>query len=241
MKPSSDKTSPGRGAKARGFTLVEMLIVIGIIVLLIGIVAPAVSGVLKSSKIASSRAAINLLDSACRQYAADFNDAFPASRYPDTGVIQWYGAEWLVECLTGYVRSSESGAITDRTTDDGKNGFGFRLAQRGKVYGPYNGAENVKMESDATTNPKLAGGHGVPVFVDRFGNPILYFRYTGTTYNTTDNGGWSPPIAFLRSKITAPFQYYRTDFTLCSLGASTTWTANKPPVYDNITNFYGVE
>ena len=105
----------------------------------------------------------------------------------------WTGAELLCLLLTGYANDPETPGQpfesgSDMSEDDGNNGFGFRNEQRGKVYGPYNGAENVTVASGPNSNSR--------VFIDNFDNPILYYRYrndSGTMrYVTDDNAGVSP-------------------------------------------------
>jgi hypothetical protein len=50
---------------------------------------------------------------------------------------------------------------------DGRDGYGFRLANQGRVYGPYGGAENF----DKAMIPPTTG---YPVFVDAWGGTIGY-------------------------------------------------------------------
>ncbi len=59
-----------------GFTLVELLVVVAIIVILVGILIPAVGSVRKASRVASTQALIVQLQSAIEQYHMDFN-AYP--------------------------------------------------------------------------------------------------------------------------------------------------------------------
>ena len=56
----------------RGFTLVELLVVIGIIVLLVGILLPVVNGARRSAWNAASQAQLNRLVSAITAYEQDF-------------------------------------------------------------------------------------------------------------------------------------------------------------------------
>lgn len=64
MHNRGPKTSPDR----RGFTLVELLIVIGIIALLIGILLPAVNKVRIASQKVATQGTLNRLSAACEQY-----------------------------------------------------------------------------------------------------------------------------------------------------------------------------
>jgi prepilin-type N-terminal cleavage/methylation domain-containing protein len=61
------------GTSNRGFTLTEILVVIGIIVLLISILVPVVSKVRKSAQVASVQAQLNTLVGNITQYQQDFS------------------------------------------------------------------------------------------------------------------------------------------------------------------------
>ena len=69
----------------RGFTLVELLVVIGIITLLIGILFPALRGARTNAKITSCRALLSALDTGIASFKADstFGGTLPPSR-PDS-------------------------------------------------------------------------------------------------------------------------------------------------------------
>jgi prepilin-type N-terminal cleavage/methylation domain-containing protein len=64
-----------------GFTLIELLVVIAIIVLLIGILVPAIAAARTQAQRVSTEAQMNGLDSAIRKYSADFNGSLPGA-YP---------------------------------------------------------------------------------------------------------------------------------------------------------------
>jgi len=179
-----------------GFTLVELLVVVAILALLLGLLMPAINSAYEKTKIATSKSTINLISAAVEMYRNDFQD-HPAGteeyeEFPPSSSVanvdnggDWKGAELLVLFLTGYAGDDGSDGEEDpdnMETDDGNNGFGFRIQQRGKVYGPYNGTENI-----AVTN----GPNNAKVFVDSFNNPILYYRWTGSIYDEDDNANVS--------------------------------------------------
>ncbi len=85
---ASERQRPG------GFTLVELLVVIGIIIVLIGILLPVLGHVRKSAWATDSQASIMNLASAVERYRQDFN-AYPGV-FPNT----WF------DPATGYLSSS---------------------------------------------------------------------------------------------------------------------------------------
>jgi general secretion pathway protein G len=64
--------------RREGFTLMELLIVLGILVMLIALAAPRLLGTRKKANIKTAQSQIGLLRGALEHYALDMND-FPAS------------------------------------------------------------------------------------------------------------------------------------------------------------------
>ena len=64
-----------RNRHRRGFTLVELLVVIGIIALLIGILIPVVSNVRKSAYVANTKNLMQKISAACTSYQLVFHSA----------------------------------------------------------------------------------------------------------------------------------------------------------------------
>ena len=86
-----------------GFTLVELLVVIGIIVLLVGILLPVVNGVRKSAYAAASAQQINRLMSAIENYNSDYR-AYPGPLSNDQVILQTD----LPDKIVGKVTMSEN-------------------------------------------------------------------------------------------------------------------------------------
>ncbi len=215
-----------------GFTLVELLVVISIIALLVGMLLPTLNRFYLAAAKAKTRAAINLIDGACQYYFNDFKDYPPSN--DNTTYGGWTGSELLVLFLTGYAGDPTSNGAPDGNldVDDGVEGFGFRLARRGNVYGPYNGAEKLSVHK---------GGNDRPEFVDTFdkpGKPILYYRWDSgdSEYKSGHNTG-DVLTNLTQYAQNADAAYYRTDFILISRGPNEQWNAPKDGDSDDVTNF----
>jgi prepilin-type N-terminal cleavage/methylation domain-containing protein len=162
MKKHCDNSS-----RAAGFTLVEMLVVISILLLLIGVAIPAFTGVVQRVHQNQSQAIINQMDGAIRAYQMDFstsptnpgsdaNGLPPGNYIPDPTVkdvngdpVAWYGGEAIVLYLTGY---------HDNTGVYGSNqssAFGWRTSRNAKVCGPYNDMDRAKVIAGTTSSTTL--------------------------------------------------------------------------------------
>jgi prepilin-type N-terminal cleavage/methylation domain-containing protein len=91
-----------RRTGAPGFTLMELLVTIGIITIMAGLIFPAVTAARRSAGVKATKATIERIKLACESYYADFGDYPPTSLatlgLPTNGVNE--GIESLVRCLT---------------------------------------------------------------------------------------------------------------------------------------------
>lgn len=74
-----------RLGKQKGFTLIELIVVIAILGVLAAVAVPRVTGVVSDAKTASAEALEATIQSAVERYRIDHNDAMPvlSNLYPD--------------------------------------------------------------------------------------------------------------------------------------------------------------
>lgn len=230
-----------------GFSLVELLVVVAIIVLLIGLLIPGLTAVRNQAKIASSKATFASLDAGMATYKADqeVGGAFPPSRgdnpngvaysnaaawdfanpydtSPNTLLHDYEGATGAALLVMAMAGADLQGTPGFRDLDGdgvwGNDCFGGGAAPTGnppgayaakaannqapyyKRFGPYVQIDKIKITprtpgtTGAATTFDIKGATlpaplKLPVFLDAFGYPILYY-HADTTANraVTDIG-----------------------------------------------------
>jgi len=101
-----------KSSRLRGFTLVELLVVIGIIALLISILLPAMNRVREKGNQTKCLSNLRQLATAFRMYANEYKDWYPAgSRYPDAS-MKWEDWFWYQEKPVGTVRPIADPALS---------------------------------------------------------------------------------------------------------------------------------
>lgn len=267
MYDNRDRTAE---ARRRAFTLVELLVVVSILILLVGILAPSVAAMIRVARVKDSQVRCRLIEAAVMSYFSDFKD-YPLSRnldfpstYPSGTNRPWFGGELVVVYLTGYgpdaSADSKPGIKSGTTTtlapdfllvDDGKEGYGFRTfpGGGGKVYGPYAGAEDFKTGVFLYGSPAQESR---PMFLDSFGNPFLYYRCDNpATGAITISHNMNQPVYGPSSSSyfkNSDNKYFRKDFVIISQGPdgkpgesyAAGWDAPSGPS-DDITNFFSAE
>ncbi|HVZ95067.1 MAG TPA: type II secretion system protein [Phycisphaerales bacterium] len=73
----------------RGFTLIELLVVIGVVAILLGVLAPALSGAREAARAAMCSSNLRQAAIACAAYAADNDARTPALGQPYTALPFW--------------------------------------------------------------------------------------------------------------------------------------------------------
>lgn len=177
------QTHESFGANRRGFTTVELLVVIGVIGLLLGIMIPAViliqGRMIRSRMTADLRAVAQALEHYHSDHEKTFsqfgNEGYPffdGQAIAPSGIV---GSQLL--CLALLAPRSEA--------EDGYDGLGFRTStlvgadgkRQGTVYGPYLSAD------------KFAYNPSTYELLDSRGQPILYYAARKTNTLGVSNGG----------------------------------------------------
>lgn len=168
--------------RRHAFTLIELLIVIGIIVVLAALLMPAIHSAYMAAERSRMRADLQVIANAIDAYRNDFGD-YPrpggtiySSRLAN-GAMQIGGAQILCWALVAPGPAAE----------DGADGPGFRLrGATGRVYGPYlppdrfiigtfTGAPGDAALVTSYSQSGLAPDDWFAVLADRRGRRILYY------------------------------------------------------------------
>jgi len=186
MECFGDRIGPraaGHAARSRaarhGFSFVEMLVVIGIIIALLGLLGAAIVAGERSAKKQAISACLGNISQAIESYYVDFN-IYPVSDpaiadTPNCGykigaaaAVVTTGASGLAQALLGYLDYAYDGA----GPSNGDPMYGFRMTPggHGRIYGPYMTASSTIVGSNTTTTPPSY------YFIDPLGQTILYYR-----------------------------------------------------------------
>jgi len=188
-----------------GFTLVELMTVIAIIMLLIGILIPALSSARIQAKKSSTAGLIKSLESGCEMFQGDFKQ-YPQSRglnpfEGDSSILlmgaQWLGLQLFGPDMRGIVNwkdvRNDSDGDQDIDQDDWHNWYDIETAGEYTRMGPYASVDASAVQSLITYPnvrsditdwpPELEAGDldgwnngRIPFFIDGFSNPVLYYR-----------------------------------------------------------------
>jgi len=153
-------------ARKHGFTLIELLVVIGIIGLLMSLLVPAITQVMRSMRVMRTREIINGLEMGLQAFKNDFRDYPPSNleaKYPRTGAAK----------LVYYLRGP--GGSGWGTAGAGRMPFGQSGGPPNRAYGPYYQATDDDMQF-----MKVGSEYRPVAFLDAFEpqGPILYFKPT---------------------------------------------------------------
>lgn len=179
-------TTPVQCRSRPGFTLIEVLTVVGIIALLLGILIPALGGARDQARRARVRSLIVALDNGLELFRNDFGE-YPDSEVRDDPITDFPATEGPEDCLWGghvlaRAMVGHDGRGIDTEARVLRQGFlpenQLTMAQAAKL--PRRGmfAQGIKLVKD--TDPRFARDTtkaGRPLVDDVvYGFPILYYR-----------------------------------------------------------------
>lgn len=142
----------------RGFSLIELLVVIGILAILISVLTPMVIHSRHTANVTRMRADLQAISTALEQYKLDHGD-YPRAR--------WDADMALNMPVLGAALFAPGPAVG--LGADGADGPGFRtrVPNQGRIYGPYLKDGTFALRVDQTT--------GAVYVLDRWDVPIEYY------------------------------------------------------------------
>jgi prepilin-type N-terminal cleavage/methylation domain-containing protein len=195
-------------SRRSGFTLVELLVVIGIILVLMALLLPAVNKAWNTA--VRTRMALDLqtVSTALEAYRADFQQypqVYGSNLQPSSAANPGQGAYWLCRALVGPggMDPTQGGdgagnaiVVAGQTADPSP--YGFRVVPKsagGKIWGPYVAPDTLKM-GDPNAAAGTIGNVNNFVLMDKYKHPILYYpgkRGTNITQPSSTLGGYLGP------------------------------------------------
>lgn len=236
------RAGPSGHALRSAFTLVELLVVIGIIALLAGILLVALQGASRAAKKADTNATMQAFKSACetyRQEHGEYPGVIPEAILADFLPARLTATEnALLALLGGYAMMRPGDDTTpDSAAEIAYNDFdgvvvfdtpaGWKLKVDrnkigegpiigGKQYPPYLSLKENQLRIVPHRDPPGLGGplsddEQLPDLLDRWGQPIMYFRRIGTIgplVGMAEGVGDAPRPQFTRQ---TNFMYFATN------------------------------
>ena len=207
----------------RGFTLVELLVVIGVITILIGILMPALGKVRRRAREVATKNLIEIIASNCHNYKNDWGE-FPPDLDGTTAGDHGTVAGDLVAAVWG---GSPPGDGSDDRLKKGSVCFNFFLTSRFTKAGSGIVREPLfKFESDQVLNTgktvdydaNLDGTDetvSVKEVIDPFGNALWYDeKYSDTILGHAAGGGVNgESFVIISAGEDGVFQFSQSDYT----------------------------
>ena len=221
-----------------GFTLTEMLVVIGIVVLVLGIATPMITRAWRAGDRTRTAADLQAIAGALEAYRQDHGDyprvkGLPWPQAAAPADTQWLGARMLCRALIGpgpgvatdqEIRlgripdgagTRAGGNATDPETQNGP-GFRTRSVTSGRVYGPYLPVDRFKL-GDPNNPTATTTEPGLWAILDRYNKPYLYFPASPAKPNVATSGAPGTTPGYVHTDPTggnSEFSYYDADDNL---------------------------
>jgi prepilin-type N-terminal cleavage/methylation domain-containing protein len=206
MTSSSRTNSTQTSASSAGFTLVELLVVMGIMVLLMGLALPMITRAYRNATRTRMQADLHVIAMGIEAYRADFKD-IPRTDPNDT--VWGVNGGGYAGHLRGASMVCWALMAPGDAAHDGAAGPGFRArTAQGQIYGPYINPDHIKVLYLSTMSNANPADDRFYCFADTYGNPYLYYPanagatitaahgYIGSTsanqtpmFDTDDNDG----------------------------------------------------
>jgi len=151
----SNRARIHRSAFRAGFTLVELLVVIGIIALLISILLPSLNKARQQARIIKCMANVRSLNTAVIMYAGENRTCMPAVNWGGNPTVNGkVNAGWLYECPL----YTASGFVAPLTDDQAKQGSIYPYVKTLEVYRcPGHDKDVIHGKTDSVTSYLMNG------------------------------------------------------------------------------------
>ncbi len=158
--------------KNRGFTLVELLVVIAIIVVLVAILYPVFQSVRERARETQCIANLNSIAVAVKAYRQDFG-RYPTPPYYSESAQRYFGG--ISALFPSYITDTEALICpSDRTVD------GIVDAAKSRVYSTYNGVvESADPDTPASWHFRTVEVHRVEDSSQTLSGPARVYNYFG--------------------------------------------------------------
>jgi prepilin-type N-terminal cleavage/methylation domain-containing protein len=245
---TSNRTLTKGRHRRTGFTMVELLTVIGIIVILIAILLPVVAKVRLQVRVATTQQEMNKIAGAIDQYYLEFNHSYPGpvsnaaiTNKTNLPVANMTMTENMVLGLCGGLEYSTSGTPTYNSNDIvsslGPLNLNPNVSKQTRHVAFIDSTPGQQMPDlgwDSNTSPAGTNGQQgisdslIPEFMDKF---------------NSYNGGQARPILYLRARVGNPVNAGNTSTATISGSDDKTTQYNYnhllPYVNSAIGDFYG--
>jgi prepilin-type N-terminal cleavage/methylation domain-containing protein/prepilin-type processing-associated H-X9-DG protein len=197
-----------------GFTLVELLVVIGIIAVLVGILLPALNKARRAAATVQCQSNMKQIAIGMLQYIQNNKGKFPPSGAPTIAGVYPYGWWWANELVRGkYIDAKSTNVYSHAGSNVGEKRF-----NNNSVFRCPEGVSQDEMAGNSNTiSPTDAGNNGYSILNDGsspgaqdegLGIPSWYMLNsrvvnTGGTGVSLPGGKMAPPFAWFNSSTVA--------------------------------------